>query len=133
MSAAADFFASFCLVQEGEICDDIGALRILASSCATRLEYWEIIYVASGSARQAISAATDSPILAKNLRVLLVSDDASYYRRRLIAAAEAIGDVVTLTSLNELQVLDPISFAKEAAARDRITIAHRVGSGREFT
>jgi hypothetical protein len=132
MTVAAEYFASFCLAQDGDASSEIEALDRLGKSCDECLRYWEIVYVAAESSRQSILAATGSLARARNLRVVLVNDDASYYRRRLVAASEAIGDVVTLTSLGELQDVDPIEFAAQAIATDQIVIARRSGSPRVF-
>lgn len=121
----AEYFASFCVVQTGDVGPELDAIARLAAECEKRLRYWEILYVVSEGARGAIQGAGSRLSGIRNLRVLMVSNDASYYRRRLVGAAEAIGDVVTLTAPEELPVVDVIGFAEQAMAGNQVIMARR--------
>lgn len=127
-----EHFASFCVVEAGDVDPDLEAIRGLAAACETRLRYWEILYVAGESTRDAIMAKGGTLADIRNLRVLIVSDDASYYRRRLVGAAEAIGDVVTLTAAGEMRTIDVIALAEEALAGNQVILANRGRQGAVF-
>lgn len=58
-----------------------------------------------------------------NLRLLTVNKNCSFYERRAIAAEEAIGDVVVLCSVNELDSIDFTSMVNSAAANNSIIVA----------
>ena len=102
MTKLPDYFVSFCLAQEGDLAAELDAISALAAFCGQRLQYWEIVYVVGECHRSAIQAAIDTFVTIKNLRIVLVRDAISYYRRRTIGVSEAIGDVVVLTSFNEM-------------------------------
>jgi hypothetical protein len=129
MAKSPDYLVSFCLAQEGDLAAELDGISALAASCGQRLQYWEIVYVAGESHRSAIQAAIDKFAAIKSLRIVLVRDVVSYYRRRTIAASEAIGDVVVLTSFSEMAKADLLAFAEEAMARNRIVIGRRAGKG----
>jgi hypothetical protein len=129
MAKSPDYLVSFCLAQESDLTPELDAISALAAFCDHRFRYWEIVYVAGEFHRSAIQAAIDKFAAIKGLRIVLVRDALSYYRRRTIAAAEAIGDVVVLTSFSEMAKADLLAFAEEAMADNRIVIGHRAGKG----
>jgi hypothetical protein len=124
VSKPPEYFVSFCLAQESEL-DEFDAISALGAYCGRHLQYWEIVYVAGESHHTAIRAASDKFAAIKSLRIILVRDGASYYRRRTIAASEAIGDVVVLTSFAEMSKVDLMAFAEEAMSSRRIVIGRR--------
>ena len=125
MTKSPEYLVSFCLAQEGDVARELDAIAALAATCDENLQYWEIVYVAAEFHRSAIEAAIDKFAAIKCLRIVLVRDAVNYYRRRKIAASEAIGDVVVLTSFNEMARADLLAFAEEAMASNRIVIGHR--------
>jgi hypothetical protein len=129
MREKPNYLVSFCLAQEGDLGPELKAISALASFCNERLQYWEIVYVAGEAHRSAIQAAFHNCAAIKNLRILLVRDAVGYYRRRTIAADEAIGDVVVITCFNEMVTADLLLFAEEALASNRVVIGRRSGKG----
>jgi hypothetical protein len=129
MVKSPDYFVSFCLAQEGDLAPELDAISALSASFEQRLRYWEIVYVAGESHRFAVQDAINKFVANKNLRIVLVRDAISYYRRRKIAASEAIGDVVVLTSFSDMSNADLLAFAEEAVASDRIVIGYRAEKG----
>jgi len=128
MPNAPDYFVSLCLAQENSVARELEAISVLARTCGRHLKYWEIVYVIGESDRSAIHRALDGLAAIKNLRIVLVRDAVGYYRRRVVAATEAIGDVVVLTSFNELAAVDVTAFAAAAAKNDQVVIGRRAGS-----
>ena len=129
MAKSPDYFVSFCLAQEGDLGPELDAISALAASCDQRLQYWEIVYAAGESHRSEIHSAINKFAAIKSLRIVLVRDAVNYYRRRKIAASEAIGDVVVLTSFSEMAKADLLAFADEAVASNRIVIGRRTRKG----
>src|SRR5262249_48084369 len=128
MPHAADYFVSLCLAQESNVTLELQAIWALAKTCGRHLRYWEIVYVVGESNRSPIHRAIAGLPAIKNLRIVLVRAAVGYYRRRVVAATEAIGDVVVLTSFNEVAAVDVSAFAAAAAKDDQVVIGHRTGS-----
>lgn len=122
-----DHLVSYCFASEGEVAADLHAIAAFAATCADRVRYWEILYIVSEQQRGGVAASAALVTANKGLRILLVQPDTSYYRRRAIAAAEAIGDVVVLCSLGELAAVDPIALGEEAWAGNIILQARKGG------
>lgn len=128
MTEGPDFLASLCLPAEGgPIANEIAAIAALARDCTARLRYFEILYVVDERNRPAVDAY--APLLAaiRNLRILLVRNNTSFYQRRTIAAGEAIGDVVAIGSFAELAQVDLPALAADSFRTDQVLLARRVG------
>jgi len=123
MTGCPDYLVSFCLVYEENLAAEVETLKALDCVCAKRLQYWEIIYVVGESEHAAIRKLANTFAGVKNLRILLVRDGTSYYKRRAIGAAEAIGDAVVLTAFNEMKGADVIAFAEQAVKSNQIVMA----------
>lgn len=120
----AEHLASFCIVgdrKEGlpeRLTDVVQAL-------ARENLHHEVIVVLGEVQRSELVAAGRELATLPNLRILVVSDGTSPYRRRRIAAAEALGDVVVVTDPKEATKLDLTAFAREALTSGRIVIGAR--------
>lgn len=86
--------------------------------------YWEILIVTD-----AAETADLDPLLAElpNLRLLRTRGLSNLYRRRAIAGAEAIGDLVVLSAIEELPHLDLMAMLSESADTDTVIVARRDG------
>jgi hypothetical protein len=122
MSEPPEYFVSFCLAQEGDVLAEIDAVRALFGRYDQALQYWEIVYVLGEHYRSVLEAKRERLGAVTNLRIVLVRDEITFYRRRAVAAAEAIGDVVVLTAFNELASADLAEFAEEAITANRIVL-----------
>jgi hypothetical protein len=60
-----------------------------------------------------------------NTRLFVVRRGTEYYDRRVIAAEEAIGDLVILGNLEEMAALDVLAFLNFAEAENAVTMAFR--------
>jgi hypothetical protein len=121
---SAEHLASFCLVGD----QDEGPPRGLAElvvRLAGENRHYEVILVLGEAHRPDLIAAGRSLAALPNLRILIVADGANPYRRRRLAADEALGDVVVLTDHDEAAVLDLTGFAQEALASGRIVMGAR--------
>ncbi len=125
MTKQPEYLVSFCLAQEGDAAAELEAIAALAEYCGQNLRYWEIVYVIGERRRPAIEAASGKLAAIKSLRIVLVRDAISYYRRRMIAASEAIGDVAVLTSFGEAAHAQLLSLAGEAMRTNRVLLGTR--------
>lgn len=117
-----DILVSICFVESSPRAARDPALAALAKRLAERFQYWEILVVAS--ADDAVAAAVPN---VPNLRLIKVTPQANHYRRREIAASEAIGDVVVLSAFDELDAADPVAMAEAAWNGGVAVVATRVG------
>lgn len=131
MTATKDYLASFCVIgdrHEG-LPDELEAL---IGRLAARLRYWEVILVVGERYRVEVREAGTRLAAIRNLRILIVGDGESPYRRRQIAAAEALGDVVVITDPDEAASLDLVELADMALTAGQIVIATRRRARAEF-
>lgn len=94
----------------------------LARQLDARFRFREIIVVAEESRKDALLGLVRR---VENLRLFTVSDGTPFYRRRVIAADEAIGDVVMMANVAELPHLDPVAMIEQAADDQHIVLATR--------
>lgn len=127
MAARPDSLVSLCLMEEGRIEDELGALVALTARCEARLRYWEILYVLREQNRPLIEAAAERLSGIRNLRIIVVNRSVNFYRGRELAASEAIGDVVVVSAFNEALELDLPALAEQALRSGEIVIARREG------
>ncbi len=119
------FLVSICLASEERLVDEVAKLAVLSAELSQAFRYWEIVYVIRDRDRSQLTPQGADLARVANLRVIISNDDIGYYRRRAIAASEAIGDVVVLTGFHEFQSLDLAEFASDAYATDQIVLARR--------
>ncbi len=117
-----DVLVSVCF---GELPVDAGTLdgvAALARRLDARFRFREIVVVTEESRSDALL-----PLVRKveNMRLFTVRDRTSFYRRRVIAADEAIGDVVVLANPAELRHLDLVAMIERAADDQQLVLAVR--------
>jgi hypothetical protein len=98
------------------------AVEALALALDARFRFREIVVVIEESRKDAYLQLVRR---IENLRLLIVRDGTAFYRRRVIAADEAIGDVVLLANAAELAHVDPVSMLERAADDQRVVLAIR--------
>ena len=123
MTAAAtlreNILVSVCFGEVPNTPAAFDALRQTAARLAGGYRFWEIIVVSlSDEVTPLLALVRDIP----NLRLISVRSGAEYYRRRAIAAAEAIGDVAVLTSIDEIGALDIMAMIEQAAAQEVVVV-----------
>lgn len=129
MSSLPDYFVSFCFVHKASVKAELAAIAELDDLAEKRLQYWELIYVVGEATRQVLEAAANELVKRRNLRVVLVRDQLGYYTKRMIAANEAIGDVVVLSSFDEISAGEVIALSHMAMSSKRVVLA-RLPSGK---
>ncbi|MDO8410623.1 MAG: hypothetical protein Q7S93_11260 [Phenylobacterium sp.] len=101
-----------------------GALRRLAQRLDESFRYWEILILDDGSRRH---MEDDLLRAIENLRLLRTSLGMPFYRRRVAVAAEAIGDLVLLTSAEEICQIDAIAMLRTAERGGAIVVSRKPG------
>ena len=121
-----DVLVSLCFADQLTDEDGLDALLRAVADIDAHFRYWEVVLICSSDNMQ-------EPVLEqakrkiRNLRMLHVRSAPGYYRRRAIAAAEAIGDVVLLASIKEIDAIDLIALISIAADRQSVAVAARKG------
>lgn len=117
-----DVLVSVCF---GHIPPDAASFDVvskLAQDLDARFRFREIVVIADESLRDAYA---DLVQRVDNLRLLTVRDGTGFYRRRVLAADEAIGDVVLMTNTAELGYVDVVSMIERAADDQHAVLAIR--------
>ena len=117
-----DVLVSVCF---GNLPADPGAFEAvaeLARQLDARFRFSEIVVVTEELQRD-----TFLPLIrqVENLRLIAVHDGSPFYRRRAIAADEAIGDAVLLANAAEMPHLDAVAMLERAADGQRAVLAVR--------
>lgn len=127
--ARGDYLASFCFVDEGDIAAELTRLSELAEVLEQQYQYFEIIYVVAERHRPLIERTANLISNVRNLRILLVNNDINFYRRRAVAASEGIGDVLVLSAISDLHLLNVAELADRAFETGEIVMARRTKGG----
>lgn len=117
-----DVVVSVCFSDLAASLATFAAIRDLAVTLDTAYRFREIILVVEDSQR---SDFLDLVREVPNTRLLVVRRGTEYYDRRVIAAEEAIGDLVVLGNLEEMVALDVLAFLDFAEAENAVTMAFR--------
>lgn len=117
-----DIVVSVCFSELAATPATFAHLRKLAATLDSAYRFREIILVVDDSCREAfLPLVREVP----NTRLFVVRRGTEYYDRRVIAAEEAIGDLVILGNLDEIAALDVLAFLDFAQGEDAVTMAFR--------
>jgi hypothetical protein len=117
-----DVVVSVCFSELAATPAAFAAIRDVAITLDSAYRFREIILVVDDSQR---SAFLDIVREVPNTRLFVVRRGTEYYDRRVIAAEEAIGDLVILGNLDEIAALDVLAFLDFAEAENAVTMAFR--------
>jgi hypothetical protein len=117
-----DVVVSVCFSELTATPAAFAAIRDLAATLDSVYRFREIILVVDDTQR---SALLDLVREVPNTRLFVVRRGTEYYDRRVIAAEEAIGDLVILGNLDEIAALDVLAFLDFAEAENAVTMAFR--------
>ena len=117
-----DLLVSICFGDLEANAESFDAVEKMAWNIDGRFRFREIILVVGDSFRDDFL-----PLVRRinNLRLFTVPDKTAFYRRRVIAADEAIGDVVMMASISELGYVDPVALIERAADEQSSVLATR--------
>jgi hypothetical protein len=102
-----DILVSICFGELEGSDASFDRLAEFAAQMNDRFRFWEIILVAAADEVDPFLRLVKQ---VPNIRLIKVRHGTEFYRRRVIAAAEAIGDVVVLTTVSELSRLDVMAM-----------------------
>lgn len=125
-----DVLVSVCFGDLPVDADTLDGVAALAHQLDARFRFREIVVVAEEARKDALLALVRR---VENLRLFTVRDGTPFYRRRVIAADEAIGDVVMMANASELPHLDPIAMIERAADDQQMVLAARAAGMLERT
>lgn len=116
-----DVLISVCLTEAPIDTDALARLSTLTVQLGQRFRYFELLVAIDAERGNANSLRG----IGTNLRILTLRTGSSFYRRRAAIAAEAIGDVVVLTTPTELALFDVLRMIDEAIASSAIVVGRR--------
>lgn len=123
-----DFLLSLAVVGLSWTPEQVAALDRVAGRLARRYQFWEIVVVAS--IEEDVDPALVSALCGiANMRLLRVDDVDNFYRLRLAAASEAIGDVVVITTGPEMELMDLPALADKVWEQDQAIVMIRERQG----
>lgn len=109
-----DILVSVCLSALAADAEAFEAVRALAARLDARFRFREIVLVADAEVHEAYLPLVRN---VANVRLLALRPGHDSYDRRVIAADEAIGDVVLITRGEELPCFDLVEMIEQAADR----------------
>lgn len=116
-----DVLISVCLTEAPDDADTLARLATLAAQLGQRFRYFELLVAIDAEHGDARTLRG----IGANLRILTLRTGISFYRRRAAVAAEAIGDIVVLTTPTELALFDIPDMVDEAIVSSAIIVGRR--------
>ncbi|WP_420024646.1 hypothetical protein ACN9JG_21695 (plasmid) [Cereibacter azotoformans] len=117
-----DIFVSVCIADFPASEAAAADLQRLCAAISARFRYWEVLLTVPADRAEACEALM---ACVANIRLLKVRHGTPFYRQRVAAAAEAIGDVVVVAAIEERSELDMPAMIETAAATGAIVIGQR--------
>lgn len=119
-----DIFVSVCLADVALDTGSETALKGLADKLATAFRYWEILVISRDGGEEAERKLAEDRLLAAvpNIRLLSTRHATPFYRKRLLLAAESIGDVVLMTAIEEQGCFEPVEMIEASLRQDSILV-----------
>ena len=117
-----DILVSICITDMVESDEAFEFLKKFADNVDRLYRFREIVVVVDNE-----KLDNYLPLVHKvaNLRLFTVDAGLSSYRKRVISASEAIGDVVLISDLTELKTFDSMSMVKKAVDEGRAIVGER--------
>jgi len=116
----SDMLVSIVVADSAGPAATIPRLAAAMPQLAEAFRYFEVVYALDETRRAELDSLGDSLAGLVNLRVVITGEGLRYYRRRLVAAREAIGDVVALVDLDEVPIATLIARIGEARDRNEV-------------
>lgn len=120
-----DILVSVCFADADDPETALARIAPVARDLGARYRYWEVLIV-NETGREADFEET--LIAVPNLRYLSVVRGLDHTQRRVVAASEAIGDIVVLTSVREAGAMDIAAMIDEAHAEDAVVLGQRAAT-----
>jgi hypothetical protein len=117
-----DILVSICLSDVPATAAAFAAIRDIAKRLDARFRFREIILVVDDEAQDKYLSLVEQ---IADLRLLTVRAGNTYYDRRVIAAEEAIGDVVLIGNCDEFPHVNAVKMLEQADEQNSIVLATR--------
>ncbi|MEE4155024.1 MAG: hypothetical protein V2I27_12765 [Erythrobacter sp.] len=117
-----DIVVSVCFSDLRPGTASFAAIRQIASELDCVYRFREIILVVDQTEREAFLPLVEQ---VKDVRLFVVPRETEYYERRVIAAEEAIGDVVFIGAASEIEHADVLEFISHTERTNCVTLATR--------
>lgn len=117
-----DILVSICFSDLPATEEAFSALRNLAHRLDLRFRFREIILVVNDKGHEDYLPLVEQ---ISDLRLFTIRPGNSYYNRRVIAAEEAIGDVVIVGNSDEMAHIDLLEMVEQAGSQNVILLATR--------
>lgn len=117
-----DVVVSACFSELTASDSTFAAIRALATTLDSAFRFREIILVVEDTQRTAFLRLVEE---VADLRLFVVRQGTEYYERRVIAAEEAIGDLVLIGNIDEVAHIDVLAFLTHAEQAGAIALANR--------
>lgn len=122
MRKREDVLVSVCCPELTPGPENIAVLKDIAAQIDARYRYWEMLVIAEASKAEAHELLLSA---VPNLRLLKVHNGSPFYRKRVVAASEAIGDIVLLVATEEAGCMDLPAMLEIARAEGCIVMGWR--------
>ncbi len=118
-----DIFVSLCFPETLSCASDVAVVEEACRKISARFRYFEVLLIARMDEPEEFLSLCLSRC--PNVRIIKVRGTRRHYASRVVAANEAIGDVVVITSLAEAGVLDLSAMIATAADKNSVTVFTR--------
>jgi len=125
-----DIVVSVCFADLSASDEAFETVRKTAQALDSVYRFREIICVVSQAERAAFLPLVEQ---VRELRLFVAGEASDYYERRVIAAEEAIGDIVVLASVQEIGAIDVLALLDHTERCGEITLATRDAPSRLTT
>ncbi|MCK0098217.1 hypothetical protein MWU38_02370 [Qipengyuania sp. S6317L1] len=115
-----DTVVSVCFATPRPNSTTFETIRKVVQTLDTTFRFREIILVVETHEREAFLPLVEE---VSDVRLFLVRKGTEYYERRVIAAEEAIGDLVLIAQEDEVAAIDVLAFLERAESANAIAIA----------
>jgi hypothetical protein len=125
-SPREDLLVSLCFADLEPTPETFATLRATMACIDARFRFRELALIIDSANQEAFL-----PLLrdVANVRLFSVRPGVGHYERRVIAAEEAIGDVVVLASIEEVAQVDLVAIIEHAAAVDCVVLVMPPAAG----
>ena len=117
-----DILVSVCFADASDPEIARSQLTPLAEELKSRYRYWEVVLVNEIGLEVAFE---ETLMVLPNVRYLSVVPGLGNLERRVVAASEAIGDIVVLASIHEVAAIDVPAMIDEAQAEGALVLGQR--------
>jgi hypothetical protein len=125
----SDMLVSVAVADTAGPRETIPRLAAASATLAQVFRYFEVVYALDESKRAELDELGPDLAGLTNLRIIVTSEGTRFYRRRFIAAREAIGDVVALVDLDEVPLAELVPRIIESKESKEVLAALRPPGG----